>query len=164
MAKITILMECQLNENAYENIGRLCDNFYENYPEFSCEESSYRELPNNVYRFNWIGAVGDEYADEIIRLTHHAEAIYEETEAEHVHVEVCVDGTWYGKPDSAADKALESVDKGLDSHFGPYEFSEILHTLRECSRDWKYEGTIDHMMAFVSELTGVSQDALMDRM
>lgn len=41
---------------------------------------------------------------------------------------------------------------------------DVLHTLRECDRDSKYEGAFEHMLAFASELTGLSEDFLIDRM
>lgn len=38
--------------------------------------------------------------------------------------------------------------------------NDVLHTLRECERDHKYERVFDHMLAFASELTGISVDTL----
>lgn len=40
----------------------------------------------------WLGET-----DDLIRMTHHAEALYEGTDCEYVHVEVCADGEWYGR-------------------------------------------------------------------
>lgn len=41
---------------------------------------------------------------------------------------------------------------------------DVLHTLRECNRDSKYEGAFEHMLAFASELTGLSEDFLLEHM
>lgn len=38
--------------------------------------------------------------------------------------------------------------------------SNVLHTLRECDRNERYEGMFDHMLTFASELTGISEDTL----
>lgn len=37
---------------------------------------------------------------------------------------------------------------------------DIVHTLKECDRDWKYSNAVEHMLLFASELTGLSADAL----
>lgn len=42
--------------------------------------------------------------------------------------------------------------------------ADVVHTLRECQRDWKYSGQFSHMLAFASELTGLSEDALIEMM
>ena len=34
---------------------------------------------------------------QLIRLTHHAEELYEGTGLEYVHVEVCINGRWHGR-------------------------------------------------------------------
>lgn len=42
--------------------------------------------------------------------------------------------------------------------------NDVLHTLRECERNERYDGMFEHMLAFASELTGLSEDALMESM
>ena len=34
--------------------------------------------------------------------------------------------------------------------------NDVLHTLRECERNGRYEGMFEHMLTFASELTGIS--------
>jgi len=51
-----------------------------------------------------------------------------------------------------------------DFEMNTISVNNILHTLRECERDQKYEGMFDHMLTFASELTGLSEDALVDAM
>ena len=41
---------------------------------------------------------------------------------------------------------------------------DVLHTLRECDRNERYEGMFDHMLTFASELTGISEDTLMSEL
>ena len=41
---------------------------------------------------------------------------------------------------------------------------DVLHTLRECERNVRYEGMFDHMLTFASELTGISEDTLYSSM
>lgn len=69
-----------------------------NYPELEDVESE--ELEYHKGDFHTLVSCTmptTESIDDIIRLTHHAEALYEDTHFEYVHVEVCVDGTWYGR-------------------------------------------------------------------
>lgn len=42
--------------------------------------------------------------------------------------------------------------------------NDVVHTLRECARDSKYEGMFEHMLTFASELTGISEDTLSSSM
>lgn len=42
--------------------------------------------------------------------------------------------------------------------------NDVLHTLRECDRNERYDGMFEHMLVFASELTGMSEDALLDSM
>lgn len=42
--------------------------------------------------------------------------------------------------------------------------NDVIHTLRECERDAKYEGRFEHMLTFASELTGISEDSLYESM
>lgn len=39
--------------------------------------------------------------------------------------------------------------------------NDVVHTLRECDRNARYEGMLEHMLLFASELTGQSEDALL---
>ena len=41
---------------------------------------------------------------------------------------------------------------------------DVVHALRECQRDWKYSGRFEPMLAFASELTGISEDGLLEMM
>ena len=41
---------------------------------------------------------------------------------------------------------------------------DVLHTLREYNRDGKYEHAMDHFLTFASELTGLSEDVLLEQM
>ena len=76
----------------------------ENIPEFEFNEST--DVERNVdgnYDVS-IHVKGSIFTDEhgaietfIKKLTHHAEALYEDTDYEFVHVEVCVDGIWFGR-------------------------------------------------------------------
>lgn len=45
-----------------------------------------------------------------------------------------------------------------------FSIDDVVHTLKECDRDWKYNGAVEHMMLFASELTGLSVDALSNMM
>lgn len=42
--------------------------------------------------------------------------------------------------------------------------NDVLHTLRECERNERYEGFFNHMLTFASELTGLSEDSLYSAM
>lgn len=101
MKKCKIIMTCKIKE---DDIEEIFNHFIENYPEVELVEDEnspynpgiYEKLDNGFMKFEWNGTVKDGGEDEIIRLTHHAEGIYGETSAEYVHVEVCIDGKWYG--------------------------------------------------------------------
>ena len=101
MKEIKIKFEAVGNKNTVDDI---CNNFYENYPEFSSnmEEEDYKyKSKTKKFMLLWAGEFEDDELDDrdmdtLLRLTHHAEGFYEGTNAEYVHVEVCVDGTWYG--------------------------------------------------------------------
>lgn len=94
MKNVQIIMWCKLNK---EDIGQIFDNFCAGYPEVDTDESFYENLEGDEVKFTWEGTVEDEDVDGIIRMTHHAEGLYFDTSAEYVHVEVCVDGKWYGR-------------------------------------------------------------------
>lgn len=88
-----------------DTVDDICNNFYTNYSHFSCEmEEEDYEFDNetNEFMLLWSGEFEDNELDEddidtLIRLTHHAEGFYDDTDAEYVHVEVCIDGKWYGR-------------------------------------------------------------------
>ena len=42
--------------------------------------------------------------------------------------------------------------------------NDVVHTLKECDRDWKYTGAVEHMVEFASELTDISVDVLREMM
>ena len=72
------------------------ENLVSEYPEFTISETQKKCDRNHVYTCHFIGTwVGD--TDSVIRLTHHAEPLYNDTKFEYVHVEVCVDGIWHGR-------------------------------------------------------------------
>lgn len=100
-------MEIKILVNAYcptvFDADELSERFYNNYWYFAEEfyevEYSYSESTKMVH-FIWAGKtdeLSDEDRDDLIRLTHHAEALYEDSNIEHTHVEVCIDGKWYGR-------------------------------------------------------------------
>lgn len=51
-----------------------------------------------------------------------------------------------------------------DNSLMTISLEDVVHTLRECQRDWKYTGRFEPMLAFASELTGISEDGLMEMM
>lgn len=88
-----------------ETVGDICYNFHENYPEFAgnMEEIDYAYDEDTMeFMLLWAGQFEDGQLDEydmevLMKLTHHAEGFYDETDAEYVHVEVCVDNEWHGQ-------------------------------------------------------------------
>lgn len=86
-------------------VDDIYNNFCESYPEFSSnmEEEDYKyNKKTKEFMILWSGEFEDDELSEddmdtLIRLTHHAEGFYECTDAEYVHVEVYVDGKWYGR-------------------------------------------------------------------
>lgn len=90
---------------AISTVDDVCSNFYEYYPEFSGnmeEENCTYDEKTQLFTLCWSGnfdegelSEGD--LDTLIRLTHHAEGLYENTDAEYVHVEVCINGKWHGR-------------------------------------------------------------------
>ena len=85
-----------------KTLSDIIHNFYENYPELGCNmkhTAQYTEKSNviNIRFFGDFENLTTDDINKIIRLTHHAEGFYEMTDAEYVHVEVCIDNTWYGK-------------------------------------------------------------------
>lgn len=47
-----------------------------------------------------------------------------------------------------------------DYEMNTISVNDVLHTLRECDRNEKYDGMFEHMLSFASELTGLSEDTL----
>lgn len=84
---IKIVMSCMLDK---ENIGVVFDNFGENYPEMDVDESFYYNITDG-FRFVWIGEIEEDDRNAFMRLTHHAEGIFEDTGAEYVHVDVYIE-------------------------------------------------------------------------
>lgn len=85
-------------EGSREDLYQLYDNL-EQYPEFirddSKEQCSYDVSTKNLqikFFGIWLGDIED-----CIKLTHHAEGLYENTDFQFIHVEVCVDGKWHGR-------------------------------------------------------------------
>lgn len=77
------------NETAIEN-------FEESYPEFDIKHIVTDIDPNYDVAIAFYGEIDEDHVNDIIRLTHHAEAIYEDTSFEYVHVEVCIGDERYG--------------------------------------------------------------------
>ena len=102
MKKIKIKFEAVGSTNTVDDIY---NNFCEGYPEFSSnmEEEDYKyNKKTKEFMILWSGEFEDDELSEndmdtLIRLTHHAEGLYECTDAEYVHVEVYVNGKWYGR-------------------------------------------------------------------
>lgn len=94
MKNVEIVMCCLVDKGDVEQIF---DNFCTSYPEVNTDESFHENLKDDEVKFTWKGTVEDKYGEGIIRMTHHAEGLYSDTSAEHVHVEVCIDGKWYGR-------------------------------------------------------------------
>lgn len=94
--KVHINMTCLIGK---EEIHKIFNNFSKNYPEYASYMSGMYHKANDGYdTFEWSGELPEtSFTDDLIRLTHHAEGIYDVTGAEYVHVEVCIDGKWYGK-------------------------------------------------------------------
>lgn len=91
---VEIILSCFI---ANCDIPAILDNFADNYPEINVDENSY-ENNGDMIKFTWTGSIdAAEDAEVLIRLTHHAEGIYDGTSAEHVHVEVSINGVWYGQ-------------------------------------------------------------------
>ena len=83
------------------DIDDLCNNFYEGYPSwaFNMEETDFDRADDGSFKIIWEGTldVTESEINKLIRLTHHAEGFYANTNIEYTHVEVCIDNTWYGK-------------------------------------------------------------------
>lgn len=88
-----------------DTVDNVCSNFYQNYPKFSChmeeEDYEYNE-ETEEFMLLWDGEFEDDKLNEndidtLIRLTHHAEGFYDNTDAEYVHVEVYINDKWYGR-------------------------------------------------------------------
>lgn len=87
-----------------DGVNAVRDNFYQNYPEFAynMEESHTYDGKTKDFQLLWTGNFTENELSEsdmegFCRLTHHAEGLYEDTNVEYVHVEVCVNGTWFGR-------------------------------------------------------------------
>lgn len=100
--QITIVFEAKYHK--LDDIDDVCNNFYENYPHLAAnmKEIGFEKQKGKYFKIIWEGEFEDgdleeSDVDEVIRLTHHAEGFYDDTNVEYVHVEVCIDGTWYGK-------------------------------------------------------------------
>lgn len=102
MMNVKILFEAV---GTVDTVDAVCNNFYEQYSHFSCnmEEEEYEyNKKTKEFKLLWTGDFEDDELDEhdidtLIRLTHHAEGFYEQTDAEYVHVEVCINDKWYGR-------------------------------------------------------------------
>lgn len=83
-----------------DDLNQMYHNLDNEYPEFMNDFSKEKYSKNkNHHRSHFFGLWKGDY-DELLRLTHHAEGLYENTNFENVHVEVCCDGKWYGKLDN----------------------------------------------------------------
>ena len=93
---VEIIFEAVGTEN---DLSKMYENLNNEYTEFmndvNREEYKY-DKKNKEHHCHFYGLwIGD--VNECVRLTHHAEGLYENTKFEFVHVEVCVDGEWYGR-------------------------------------------------------------------
>ena len=88
----------------FDDLHDLYDNLDNEYPEFINDFTKEKlEVKNNdddkmnkYFKCHFYGIwLGD--TDDLIRLTHHAEGLYNNTQMEHVHVEVYLNGKWYGR-------------------------------------------------------------------
>ena len=95
------LSEVEIVFEAVKTAETNIEMFYENLNNYrnlmvKNTTSVYSDFDDNTVRIYidgiWIGDM-----DKCIRLTHHAEDLYENTGFEYVHVEVCINGEWYGK-------------------------------------------------------------------
>lgn len=81
-----------------DKVSTAIKNFKENYPEFEVDNTVTEIDPDYDASVAFYGRITKpEDVDDIIRLTHHAEGIYEETSFNNVHVEVFAEGDWYGR-------------------------------------------------------------------
>ena len=80
-----------------DTVDKAIRNFEGNYPEVDCYSivTDIDEDYDASVAF-YCKVEDPELTNELIRLTHHAEAIYEDSKFEYVHVEVCVNGHWFG--------------------------------------------------------------------
>lgn len=96
---IIILNFCAENRDEATNAANTIAANIDQYPEFISTRTPKICFDGNIGRvvFNGLVDNSQESKDAIIRLTHHAEGLYENTNAECVHVEVCIGGKWYGR-------------------------------------------------------------------
>lgn len=98
MVEVKIYFSATGSKETADAVG---NNFVENYPEFSefmTEKMSKYNESSEEFMFLWEGKfpeLSETDRNTLIRLTHHAEGIYEFTRAEYVHVEVCVNDVWF---------------------------------------------------------------------
>lgn len=98
-----------------EEIEKMKDNFVENYSEFAdfmYASSTAIDMFGN-FEVVWKGFfinLSNNDVNELQRLTHHAEGFYEGTEVEYTHIEVFIDGKWYGKY-NLVDESSEKLEK-----------------------------------------------------
>ena len=65
-----------------------------------CSKCNYTPKKNPIaFSTMYHGTAKKSEKESIIKLTHHAECLYENVDVEHIHVEVCIDGEWYGGDD-----------------------------------------------------------------
>lgn len=88
------------NTPNYDDADLWRSSLEENYPELeNVEEKEYKynEKSGDFHTLVSCTMPTTENINDIICLTHHAEALYECTDFENVHIEVCVDGVWHGR-------------------------------------------------------------------
>ena len=88
---VNICFEAQGTEVTMEKV---LENFAREYPEYSSLEVKETLCDKGEIKILWIGET-ETSEEELVRLTHHAEGMYEGTDAEYVNVEVCINGKWY---------------------------------------------------------------------
>ena len=84
---VMIILTCQMDK---QKAWSVVYNIIHEYPEIMVESINtiFPMEEGAVHIFKIHGFVEKQHLDDILRLTHHAEGLYENTDAEHVHVDV----------------------------------------------------------------------------
>jgi hypothetical protein len=96
---VEIIFEAEGSTQDYHD---MLNNMASEYPEFiedqtryTCGKETGSKKGLTAFKCHFYGLwIGDE--SECVRLTHHAEGMYENTGLSFVHVEVCIDEEWHG--------------------------------------------------------------------
>lgn len=79
------------------DLNTLYSNLNECYPEFNIKKKTvnWKDRDLSVLFTGKMEQTSDNY-NNLCKLTHHAEALYDCTMFEHVHVAICIDNKWFG--------------------------------------------------------------------